>query len=241
PAQGSRGLVSDPDRVVLAEASDLRGVSQRRAVRAGRVRRRRGRATLLRRDGRGAHAGSGRIARGRAAEPAPLRRRRAVGVRARAPGLGARANAAARAAGPLPGARLVSEARLSRGFPPIAGAGAHILILGSLPGKKSLEMGQYYAQPYNAFWRIMGDLFGAGPALAYPARIERLVACGIAVWDVLAAGERPGSLDSAIVSSSIVINDFVPFFARHRENALVCCNGQKAAALYRRHVLPILP
>lgn len=135
----------------------------------------------------------------------------------------------------------MSEARLSRGFPPIAGAGAHILILGSLPGKKSLEMGQYYAQPYNAFWRIMGDLFGAGPALAYPARIERLVACGIAVWDVLAAGERPGSLDSAIVSSSIVINDFVPFFARHREIALVCCNGQKAAALYRRHVLPILP
>lgn len=135
----------------------------------------------------------------------------------------------------------MSRSRLSHGFPPIVGDRAHILILGSLPGKKSLEMGQYYAQPYNAFWRIMGDLFGAGPALAYPARIERLVACGIAVWDVLAAGERPGSLDSAIVSSSIVTNDFAPFFARHREIELVCCNGQKAAALYRRHVLPTLP
>ena len=130
---------------------------------------------------------------------------------------------------------------LSRGFPPIAGAGARILILGSLPGKKSLEMGQYYAQPYNAFWRIMGDLFGAGVTLPYPERTERLVACGIAVWDVLAAGERPGSLDSAIVSSSIVINDFGQFFACHRDIALVCCNGQKAAELYRRRVLPTLP
>ena len=136
---------------------------------------------------------------------------------------------------------MVSRARLSRGFPPIADDRAHILILGSLPGQKSLEMGQYYAQPYNAFWRIMGDLFGAGPALPYPARVERLVACGIAVWDVLAAGERPGSLDSAIVPSSIVINDFGQFFARHRAIELVCCNGQKAAQLYRRRVLPTLP
>jgi hypoxanthine-DNA glycosylase len=87
----------------------------------------------------------------------------------------------------------------------------------------------------------MGDLFGAGPALPYPERVERLVANGVAVWDVLAAGERPGSLDSAIVSSSIVINDFGLFFTRHRAIELVCCNGQKAAALYRRRVLPTLP
>jgi hypoxanthine-DNA glycosylase len=136
---------------------------------------------------------------------------------------------------------MVSRAGLSHGFPPIADARARILVLGSLPGQKSLEMGQYYAQPQNAFWRIMGDLFGAGPALPYPARLERLVARDIAVWDVLAAGERPGSLDSAIVSSSIVINDFGQFFARHQSIALVCCNGRKAAELYRRRVQPTLP
>src|SRR5690606_27992451 len=163
-----------------------------------------------------------------------------VRLRARAPSVGARADAAPRAARPLSGARVVSPERLSRGFPPIAGAGARILILGSLPGQKSLEMGQYYAQPYNAFWRIMGDLFGAGPTLPYPERTKRLVACGVAVWDVLAAGERPGSLDSAIVPSSIVINDFNQFFVRHRSIELVCCNGQKAAALYRRRVVPTL-
>ena len=63
---------------------------------------------------------------------------------------------------------------LSVGFPPIADANARVLVLGSLPGVKSLEMREYYAQPYNAFWRIMGELTGAGPALEYPARLVLL-------------------------------------------------------------------
>jgi hypoxanthine-DNA glycosylase len=129
---------------------------------------------------------------------------------------------------------------LSHGFPPIGDPRAQILILGSLPGQKSLEMSQYYAQAQNAFWRIMDVLFGAGSTLPYDARLERLVAHRIAVWDVLAAGERSGSLDSAIVASSIVVNDFQTFFDRHRSIRLICFNGAKAAELYRRRVLPAL-
>lgn len=101
-------------------------------------------------------------------------------------------------------------------------------------------MRQYYAQPQNVFWRIMDSLFGAGPALDYAVRVERLVASRIAVWDVLAAGERSGSLDSAIVASSIVINDFGAFFERHGDLGLICFNGAKAAELYRRRVQPAL-
>ncbi len=101
-------------------------------------------------------------------------------------------------------------------------------------------MGQYYAQPQNAFWRIMGRLCGAEPALPYGTRLERIRAHGIAVWDVLAAGERRGSLDSAIVGASIVVNDFAGFFASHREIGLICFNGAKAAELYRRRVQPRL-
>jgi hypoxanthine-DNA glycosylase len=129
---------------------------------------------------------------------------------------------------------------LSRGFPPIADSGARVLILGSLPGRKSLEMSQYYAQPQNGFWRIMGELFGAGPEVPYDARRQRLVAAGVAVWDVLAAGERAGSLDSAIVTASIVVNGFQAFFERHPAIRLVCCNGTKASELYHRYVLPTL-
>jgi hypoxanthine-DNA glycosylase len=126
----------------------------------------------------------------------------------------------------------------SVGFPPIGDAAARVLVLGSLPGVKSLQMQEYYAQPHNAFWRIMGELFGAGPELEYAARLARLRAHGIAVWDVLAAGEREGSLDSAIVPSSIVVNDFNAFFERHRRVRLICFNGNTAAGLFRRKVLP---
>jgi double-stranded uracil-DNA glycosylase len=129
---------------------------------------------------------------------------------------------------------------LSRAFPPVRSPDVRILILGSLPGQRSLAERRYYAQPRNAFWSIMGELCGAGPDVQYDARLERLRAAGVALWDVLAAGERPGSLDSAIVRSTIVTNDFARFYAAHPAIGLVCFNGTKAAELYRRDILPDL-
>ena len=108
---------------------------------------------------------------------------------------------------------------LSHGFPPVADKSARLLVLGSLPGRASLTAHEYYANKQNAFWRIMGDLVDAGPALPYEQRLKRLNAAGIALWDVMAAGERPGSLDADIVKSSVRINDFSAFFAVHRNIA----------------------
>ena len=125
-------------------------------------------------------------------------------------------------------------------FAPIADARAHILILGSMPGKASLAAGQYYAHAQNLFWHILGEVSGAGPALPYPARARALRSCGIALWDVLASCVREGSLDSAIDDASIRANDFVAFYRDHPRIAQVFFNGAKAEACYRRHVLPML-
>lgn len=127
------------------------------------------------------------------------------------------------------------------GFPPIAGPQARILILGSLPGQASLRQQQYYAHPQNAFWKMMGRLFGAGPELPYEERTLRLIESSIALWDVCAAAQRAGSLDAAIVPSSVAANDFCAFLEGQPDIGLICFNGGKAAELYRRLVLPGLP
>jgi double-stranded uracil-DNA glycosylase len=130
--------------------------------------------------------------------------------------------------------------RHDRCFPPIAGRKAHTLILGSLPGQRSLQLQQYYAHPQNAFWKLIAAIFDAQGDLAYPRRVQILGKNGIALWDVLEAAERPGSLDSSIVHASALANDFARFFRTHPRIDRVFFNGRKAEEMYRRFVLPKL-
>jgi TDG/mug DNA glycosylase family protein len=123
-------------------------------------------------------------------------------------------------------------------FPPIASKRSKVLLLGSMPGVASLKAGQYYAHPRNAFWFIMGELFGAGPSLPYQDRIARLQSVGIAMWDSLQVCARPGSLDASITAE--VANEFRTFFRDHPNISHVFFNGGKAEAAFRRHVLPAL-
>lgn len=105
-----------------------------------------------------------------------------------------------------------------------------------MPGVASLAAQQYYAHPRNLFWGFMDALYGIAPTLDYAQRLSRLQAQGIALWDVLAACERAGSLDGRIVRGSEVANDFVTFRRDHPRLARLCLNGGKAAEAFERHV-----
>jgi len=122
-----------------------------------------------------------------------------------------------------------------RSFPPVTNTDATVLILGSMPGTESLKQQQYYAHPQNVFWKIMGELVGAYPSLAYLERLRALTAAHIALWDVLHSCKREGSLDSDIVQEAP--NDFAAFFAQHPNIARVFFNGAKAEQSFKRFVL----
>jgi hypoxanthine-DNA glycosylase len=123
------------------------------------------------------------------------------------------------------------------GFPPIAAPDARVLVLGSMPSVASLAKQQYYGHPQNAFWPIMGRLFGAGPELPYEARKRILCEHHVAVWDVLRECHREGSLDTAIRVETESANDFVSFLAGHPHMTTIFFNGGKAETAFRRHAL----
>jgi len=126
------------------------------------------------------------------------------------------------------------SAPLLRGFPPVVDDHARVLILGSFPSVQSLSAGQYYANPRNAFWPIISELFGVDATAPYDSRLEALRSHGVALWDVLHQCRRVGSADSKIDPKSLVVNDFAELFAKYPTIARVYFNGAKAADLYRR-------
>lgn len=111
-------------------------------------------------------------------------------------------------------------------FPPIISEGSKILILGSVPGVKSLEMQQYYAHPQNQFWKIIFRLFEEDFTADYQKRTEIIRKNNIALWDVIDSCEREGSLDTKIRNEEH--NDIMKILREHLTIKAVFCNGQKS-------------
>lgn len=119
-------------------------------------------------------------------------------------------------------------------FPPIADEKSRVLVLGSMPGTASLKARQYYGNERNYMWRILYALFeGREPDEAYEHRIAFALKHGVALWDVIAACDRPGSLDSDIKDA--VPND-VPGLLRDCPNVrTIACNGAKSHGELLKH------
>lgn len=84
-------------------------------------------------------------------------------------------------------------------FPPVVDTRVRLLVLGSLPGERSLAEQRYYAHPQNQFWRLISPAAGRDlPALPYDDRLATLLAAHIGLWDVVASATRPGSTDAAM-------------------------------------------
>lgn len=123
-------------------------------------------------------------------------------------------------------------------FPPIAEPNARILILGSIPGKASLQAQQYYAHPRNQFWPIICALLAIDSNSSYQIRTQAISVAGVALWDVVHSCHRNTSLDADIQQHTIVANDFENFFSANPLITHIFFNGATAEQTFRKHVLP---
>jgi len=118
------------------------------------------------------------------------------------------------------------------GLEPVVHPDCRLLVLGSFPGRASLQAQQYYAHPRNQFWSIVGDLFGLDlMRLPYAQRAKAVCERGLGIWDVYAQCSRTGSLDSAITEAQP--NDLPGLIARLPALRLIAHNGGESARAMR--------
>ena len=132
----------------------------------------------------------------------------------------------------LPDAAPAPAAR-KRCFDPVVDSRTRLLVLGSLPGERSLLLQEYYGNRQNRFWQLMSAVTGAElVALDYPARLSTLLAHGVGLWDVVAEAQRHGSLDSNIRDRDD--NDLAGLLQRYPAIRAIAFNGGTAAKLGRK-------
>ena len=124
-------------------------------------------------------------------------------------------------------------------FAPLVDAECRVLILGSMPGRRSLDMQEYYAHPQNRFWRLLALLLNEEMPLTYADKCALLLRHHIALWDTLGYCEREGSLDSDIKNEQP--NAVCELLATQPQIKAVFCNGGKAAAAFKRYFAKSLP
>ena len=127
-----------------------------------------------------------------------------------------------------------------KSFAPSIDNNSHILILGSMPGAKSLEEQQYYAHPQNRFWKVMGIICNE-PKLHefdYDKKLKTLLKNNIALWDTLKTCKRDGSLDSDIQNETP--NNIRKLLKKYPDIKTICLNGNKSYSAFKKYFLNLL-
>lgn len=127
-----------------------------------------------------------------------------------------------------------------KSFLPSINNESEIMILGSIPGVKSLEEEQYYAHPQNRFWKLMGLLCNVENLqdFDYQEKLQTLLKNKIALWDVIQSCERNGSLDSNIQNE--ISNNIPDLLKQYSNIKIICLNGNKAYSAFKKHFPELL-
>lgn len=126
-----------------------------------------------------------------------------------------------------------SKKIIKTSFEPISNAETNVLILGTMPGDKSLELGEYYGHSINRFWKIISSITNNDLPLTYNDKKNLLLKSKIGIWDVAHKATREGSLDSSMEDEEP--NDIVSFIGKHKNLKVIAFNGTKAERLFDKY------
>ena len=127
-----------------------------------------------------------------------------------------------------------------KSFKPSVDKNSKILILGSMPGVKSLEEQQYYAHPQNRFWKVMGVICNEPnlPEFNYEIKLKTLLKNNIALWDTIKSCKRDGSLDSNIQNETP--NNIRNLLSEYPNIQVICLNGNKSYSAFKKYFPDLL-
>ena len=116
-------------------------------------------------------------------------------------------------------------------IPPFFDQDSKILILGSIPSKKSREAQFYYMHPQNRFWKILELLFHE----TIEDKKTFLKFHHIALWDVIASCDIESSSDATI--KNVIPNDISEILTSANIK-MIFTTGKTAEKYYQKYIYP---
>ena len=112
-----------------------------------------------------------------------------------------------------------------QGLDPIYDMNTEILIVSTFPSEKALASNEYYNNPVNQFWKLMGDVLQIDLiSMKYEDRIKTLLKNKIGLWNTVSDCERQTSSDAKIKCAQF--NDFSTLDCPRLR--LIAANSEKA-------------
>lgn len=118
-----------------------------------------------------------------------------------------------------------NDSTIVEGFPPLMCHEPRLLILGTIPGEKSISANEYYCDNRNRMWKMLAELATQKLPTNYSEKKVLLEQLHVVLWDYYQSVERTNSTDKGILKGTL--NDIVGFIRKNPTITKIAINGYK--------------
>ncbi len=118
-----------------------------------------------------------------------------------------------------------NDSTIVEGFPPLMCHEPRVLLLGTIPGEKSISANEYYCDNRNRMWKMLAELATQKLPTNYSEKKVLLEQLHVVLWDYYQSVERTNSTDKGILKGTP--NDIVGFIRKNPTITKIAINGYK--------------